>query len=145
MSDDFIAALTALLKWRKIKVPTGLKDAPPEAYARQAGSIVEHLAKLDDAALLAQAQKIAGYAKRAADRAATEWERSPLVGEIRRRKLPEPPRPARVVGAVFAMKKPLSEWSDRELVEAATEWSKRGGGKGPIKKAKPAKPAKRKT
>src|SRR5688500_3750394 len=93
MQDDFLAAFEALLKHRKLKVPAAMKTAPPEAYARQRASVVEHLAKLDDASLQEQADKIAGWAKRQAERAADDWNRSPIVGELRRRKLKEPQKP----------------------------------------------------
>jgi hypothetical protein len=124
--ETFPQALAKLLRSRKIKVPAGLATAPPEAYARQPASIVEQLSSLDDAALSAQAAKIAGYAKRQAQRAKAEWDRSPLIAELRRRKLKAPPTPKRVVGAVFPLKRPLSEWSDRELTEAAAKWSRAG-------------------
>lgn len=126
--DTFPAALAALLKRRKLRVPPGLVDAPPDAYAREPASLVEQLADLPDDDLLRYADKIAGFAKVQADRAKRAWDTSPLIGELRRRKLKEPPRPVRVVGAAFSLKKPLAEWSDAELVSAAKEWSVRGSG-----------------
>lgn len=123
---NFPKAFGALLKSRGLAVPRGLLAAPPEAYARAPGEFVETLAKLGDRDLLAHAEKIATYADRLADRAKASWESSPLIGEIRRRKLKEPPRPDRLVALAFSLKKPLSEWSDRELLQAAKEWSRRG-------------------
>lgn len=121
----FLGALAALLRSRKIKVPKGLLEAPPEAYANQDESVVDQLAALPDAALTAQAEKVASWAARQAERARAAWESSPIVGEIRRRGLREPPAPSRVIGAAFSMKKPLRDWSDAELLDAAREWSRR--------------------
>lgn len=123
---SFPAAFAELLKSRKIRVPRGLSSAPPEAYANQPASFVETLSRLSDDELRAHADKIAAYKKRQEDRARTAWEGSPLIKEIRRRKLKEPPRPGRVVGAAFSVKKPLGEWTDKELLAAAKEWSRRG-------------------
>lgn len=123
---SFLDALAALLKSRKLKVPAGLAAAPPAAYASQPASVVEQLANLDDSTLARQAEKIAGYARRQAERAAQAWDGSPLIAELRRRKLEEPLRPAKVVGVAFSLKRPLGEWSDAEIVQAATEWSARG-------------------
>lgn len=123
---SFPEELAKLLRRRKLKVPAGLAEAPAVAYASQPASVVEQLDKLDDAALQAQADHIAGYAARQAERAKKAWDTSPLIAEIRRRKLTEPPRPTRVVGAAFSLKKPLGEWSDRELLDVAGEWSERG-------------------
>lgn len=125
-SDTFPGALAKLLRSRKLKVPKGLAEAPPDAYANQPAAFVETLATLDDDALQKQADKVAGYAARQAERARASWDTSPLIVELRRRKLKEPPRPARVVGAAFSMKKPLREWSDEAILEVAREWSKRG-------------------
>ncbi len=125
-ADNFPDALAKLLRSRKLKVPKGLEDAPPEAYANQPAAFVETLAALDDEPLQRQAEKVAGYAARQAERARASWDTSPLILELRRRKLKEPPRPARVVGAAFSMKKPLREWSDEAILEVAREWSKRG-------------------
>ena len=124
--DSFPAALAALLRSRKIKVPAGLAQAPPEAYANQPASVVEQLADLDDDALAAQAAHVAGYAKRYEARLKKAWDDSPLIKELKRRKLKMPPRPTRVVGAAVTFKKPLREWSDAEVVRAAEEWSRRG-------------------
>lgn len=123
----FPEALAALLRKRKLKVPPGLKTAPEEAYARQPASFVQQLAGLDDAALLAHAQRVAGYAARQQERAKKAWDTSPLVREIRRRGLKEPKQPRRVVGVSFPIKgRPFTEWKDAELVSAAKEWSKLG-------------------
>lgn len=123
----FPEALAELLRKRRLKVPDGLVEAPPEAYARQPASFASRLADLDDDALALHAEKVASYARRQAERAERAWDTSPLIGEIRRRKLKEPPRPRRVVGAVFSLKKPLREWTDAELLDAARQWSERGG------------------
>ena len=123
---DFPGALASLLRSRKIKVPAGLKDAPPQAYASQPPSFVEQLAQLPDGNLRAYAEKIATYAKRQAERARQAWEASPLIAELRRRGLKEPEVPARVVGASVSLAKPLSEWSDAEIRRAADEWSRMG-------------------
>ncbi|MGH7426724.1 MAG: hypothetical protein ACREJP_11235 [Candidatus Methylomirabilales bacterium] len=125
---SFPKALAALLRSRNLKVPARLGQAPPEAYAHQPASFVERLAALGDPELVAHAQKIAGYAKRHAERAGKAWDTSPLIAELRRRKLKEPPQPIRVVGAAFSLKRPLSEWTNREILAAAREWSRRGGG-----------------
>lgn len=110
-------------------MPAGLTKAPPVAYANQSASFVDTLAKqLSDDELRAHAERVAGYAKRHAERVRASWDRSALIAEIRRRKLTEPPRPTRVVGAGLRIKKPLPEWSDGELLEAAREWSRRGRG-----------------
>lgn len=125
----FPTALAELLRSRRIRVPNGLLDAPPEAYARQDAAFVQELAKLDDDALRAHAERVAGYARRQAERARRSWDTSPLIVELRRRKLKEPPRPQRVVGAAFNLKKPLPEWSDAEVLEAARQWSEQGAGR----------------
>ncbi len=87
---------------------------------------MEHLAQLPDPDLRAYAEKIATYAKRQAERARQAWEASPLIAELRRRGLEEPEVPARVVGASVSLAKPLSEWSNREITNAAAEWSRMG-------------------
>jgi hypothetical protein len=107
-------------------VPKGLADAPPEAYAGQPASFVAQLERLPDVELKRFAEKVAGYAQRQADRAAAEWDRSPLIAELRRRKLKEPARPLRAAGVSVSLSKPLSEWTDKELLDAATRWSKIG-------------------
>ena len=127
MTDDgFPKAFAALLKSRGLKVPRGLLGAPPEAYARQPAAAVERLARANDQTLEAQAGKIAGFVSRRAARAKQFWDGSPLIAELRRRKLEEPPAPQRVVGASFSLKKPLDEWTDTEILEAARAWSSRG-------------------
>ncbi|HVL82048.1 MAG TPA: hypothetical protein VM840_10715 [Actinomycetota bacterium] len=122
----FPQALASLLRSRKLKVPPGLESAPPEAYANQPPEVVDQLTKLPDDRLLAQAQHVAGYAKRREARVKASWEGSPLIKEMKRRKLKVPAAPTRVVGAALSYKRPLREWSDAELVEAAKEWSRRG-------------------
>ena len=122
----FPGALAALLRSRRIRVPAGLADAPPQAYASQPASFVDNLVQLPDADLRAYAEKIASYAKRQAKRALQAWEASPLVAELRRRGLKEPAVPARVVGASVSLAKPLKDWSDAEIRRAAEEWSRLG-------------------
>jgi hypothetical protein len=122
----FVTALAKLLRSRKIEVPDGLLDAPPEAYANQPIEIVKRLGDLDDAALAERAEKIASFAKRQAERARQTWESSPLIAELRRRGIRVPPVPKRLVGAAISVKRPLAEWADDELVEVAKDWSKRG-------------------
>lgn len=124
----FPEALAALLRARKLAVPKGLRDAPPEAYASQRASFVVQLERLPDSELRRFAEKVAGYAGRQQERARAEWERSPLIAELRRRKLAEPPQPVRVAGVSVSLTKPLSEWSDAELIRAADEWSRIGRG-----------------
>jgi hypothetical protein len=126
--DDvtFPAALAALLRKRKLSVPKGLVDAPPVAYASQRASFVVQLERLPDGELKRFAEKVAGYAGRQEERARAEWERSPLIAELRKRKLKEPPQPVRVAGVSVSLTKPLAEWSDAELIRAATEWSRIG-------------------
>jgi hypothetical protein len=121
----FPSALAALLKSRGLGVPRGLGGAPPEAYANAPATFVDELARHSDPDLEVYADRVAGYAARQAKRARAEWERSPLVAELRRRGLAEPPRPKRVVGANVGLTRPLSEWADRELLAAAKEWSRR--------------------
>jgi len=124
--DSFPAAFATLLRERKIRVPAGLADAPREAYASQPPSFVDQLAGLGDADLKTYAEKIAGYAGRQAKRAKAEWEASPLIKELRRRRLSEPACPVRVVGASVSLRKQLGEWTDGEILHAAEEWSRMG-------------------
>jgi hypothetical protein len=128
--DGFPKAFATLLRSRGLKVPRGLLSAPPEAYARQPAAAVERLARADDRVLEAQAAKIAAFVARRAARAKELWDGSPLIAELRRRKLAEPPAPERVVAASFPLKKSLAEWSDAEILEAARAWSARGTGEG---------------
>lgn len=123
----FPQAFAALLRSRKIPVPKGLQSAPPDAYARQPPSFVEQLAELSDDELQRYGERVAGYAARQAARARSEWEASPLIAELRRRKLPEPPQPTRAAGVSVSLTKPLAEWTDKELIRAAREWSRRAG------------------
>lgn len=122
----FPEALAGLLRSRKVRVPSGLVDAPPQAYASQPSSYVERLTELGNEELRRYADQIAGYARRQAKRAREAWEASPLIAELRRRRLKEPEPPVRVVGASVSLAKPLSEWSDGEIVRAADEWSRMG-------------------
>jgi hypothetical protein len=124
--DSFPVAFAALLRERKIRVPAGLADAPREAYASQPATFVEQLAGLPDPELKTYAEKIAGYAGRQAKRAKAAWDASPLIKELRRRKLREPACPVRVVGASVSLRKQLSDWSNDEIVHAAQEWSRMG-------------------
>lgn len=123
---SFPAAFAALLRSRKLSVPKGLSTAPPEAYASQPASFVEQLSNLSDAELKRFAEKVGGYTRRQSERAQAEWERSPLIVELRRRRLKEPPHPIRAVGVSVSLAKPLDEWSDAEIVHAAGEWSRLG-------------------
>lgn len=122
----FTEAFVRLLRSRKIAVPKDLSTAPSEAYAHQPASFVDQLATASDKELKRFAAQVAGYAQRQADRARTEWERSPLIAELRRRKLKEPPPPKRSAGVSVSLAKPLADWSDKELVKAAEHWSKLG-------------------
>lgn len=124
--DSFTEALAALLRSRKIRVPSGLLDAPRHAYASQPASFVDELAGLGNKELRLYAEKIASYADRQAERARRAWESSPLIAELRRRRLAEPSCPVRVVGASVSLSKPLSDWSDGEIIRAADEWSRMG-------------------
>jgi hypothetical protein len=128
--EAFPKAFATLLKSRGLKVPRGLLSAPPEAYARQPAAAVEGLARASDQVLETQAAKIAGFVTRRAARARQLWDGSPLIAELRRRKLSEPPAPQRPVAASFPLKTPLAEWSDDEIVEAARAWSARGADEG---------------
>ena len=126
VDDHFPAALATLLRSRKIAVPNGLEAAPSEAYANQPASFVDQLERLPDADLKVFAEKIASYAARQRARSKAAWDGSPLVAELRRRKLKEPPVPRRAVGVSVSLRKPLKDWSDAEILKAASEWSKRG-------------------
>jgi hypothetical protein len=123
---DFPAALAALLRSRKLAVPKGLEAAPPAAYANQPVSFVDQLAKHSDAELKLFAEKVAGYATRQSARAKAAWDSSPLIIELRRRKLKEPALPTRVVGVSVSLRTPLKEWTDAQILKAAKEWSKKG-------------------
>jgi hypothetical protein len=122
----FPKAFAALLRERGLPVPRGLGTAPPEAYANVEAAFAEELARLPDDDLTRYAERVAGFAARQAARAKSEWESSPLIRELRRRRLTVPPPPARVVGASVSLAKPLTEWTNAELLAAAREWSKRG-------------------
>lgn len=124
--QTFPKAFAALLRSRGLPVPRGLQTAPPDAYGKAVPDFVDELARLDDAELKRYADRVAGFAARQAARAKSEWDSSPLIRELRRRKLTVPRPPPRVVGASVSLAKPLSEWSNAELLAAAREWSKRG-------------------
>ena len=83
------------------------------------------MATLPDADVKRFADKIAGYVARQQARAKAAWDSSPLIVELRRRKLKEPPMPSRVVGASVSLTKPLKEWSDAEILRAVKEWVSR--------------------
>ncbi len=123
---EFPAALAELLRSRKLAVPKGLESAPPEAYANQSVSFVDQLAKHPDSQLEMFAEKVAGWAPRQLARAKAEWDSSPLIAELRRRKLKEPAPPKRVAGVSVSLRTPFKEWTDAQIVKAAGEWSKRG-------------------
>jgi hypothetical protein len=125
--SPFTTALAELLRSRNLDVPPGLLEAPAEAYAGAGEAAVQFLARLNDADLAQRARKVAEWEQRQADRARQAWETSPLIRELRRRRLPEPPRPPRISGVAFSVKKPLAEWTDQELQQAATEWVRLGG------------------
>lgn len=125
-TQTFPKAFAALLRSRGIAVPRGLSSAPPEAYANAEASFVDQLARLPDVELERYAERVAGFAAKQAARAKAMWTSSPLIRELRRRKLTVPKPPARVVGASVSLAKPLSEWTNAELLAAAREWSKRG-------------------
>jgi hypothetical protein len=125
-TESFPRAFAKLLRSRGIVLPRGLLSAPPEAYGHASAEVVDGLARLPDDELRRYAERVAGFAARQAARAKAAWSSSPLIAEIRRRKLTLPPAPARVVGASVSLAKPLAEWTDRELLAAAREWSKRG-------------------
>ena len=101
-----------------------MRDAPPEAYASQPASFVEQLEQLPDAELRRYAEKVAGHTERQRERARREWESSPLIAELRRRGLSEPPCPTRPAGVSVSLAKPLKEWSDKEILKTARDWSK---------------------
>jgi hypothetical protein len=86
--------------------------------------MVEQLSGLSDTELKRYAEQIGGYVRRQEQRAKREWDTSPLIAELRKRKLKEPPPPARVVGASVSLAKPLSDWSNAEILRAADEWSR---------------------
>lgn len=126
-ATDFPKALAELLRSRGLRVPAGLQAAPPDAYAHEPASVVDSiLSRLSNEELFAHAEKVAGWAARQAMRARAAWESSPLITEIRRRRLAVPDAPKRVVAFAISLKKPLAEWTDRELARAASEWSRRG-------------------
>jgi hypothetical protein len=127
-ASPFIDALAELLRSRNLEIPPGLLEAPPEAYAGQSEAAVQTMARLKDEDLEERAGKVAGWGRRQAERAEQAWESSPLIGELRRRGLPEPARPTRVVGASFSLKKPLAEWTDEELEEAVATWARLASG-----------------
>ena len=127
-ASSFIEALAELLRSRNLEIPPGLLEAPPEAYAGQSEAVVQTMARLKDEDLEERASKVAGWGQRQAERAERAWESSPLIGELRRRGLPEPARPTRVVGASFSLKKPLAEWTDEELNEAVATWARLASG-----------------
>ena len=106
-------------------MPPGLLQAPPEAYADQSAEVVQMMARLKDDDLAERAAKVAGWESRQTERAQRAWDSSPLIAELRRRGLPEPPRPPRVAIVAFSMKKPLAQWSDAELLDAVAEWARR--------------------
>lgn len=125
-TETFVTALAALLRERNLEVPEGLEAASGEAYAHQPPEHVEALKSLADEELAAHAERVAAYERRRIERVQRAWDDSPLIVELRRRRLVEPPRPTRVVGAAFSLKKPLAEWSDDEILQMAMEWSRRG-------------------
>src|ERR671923_11545 len=111
------------------------RKPPPRRSQSQAAGGGSNVRKLRDpqasfpvalAELQQYAAQIAGYARRQAKRAKDAWEASPLIGELRKRGLAEPPPPSRVVGAGVPLTKPLAKWTDGELVRAANEWSRLG-------------------
>lgn len=124
--SPFLDALVELLARRGLEVPEGLEDAPPAAYAGQGAGTVAMMARLPDKDLVERAGKVAGWQARQNARAHQMWESSPLIGELRRRGLPEPERPPRPAGVAFSLKRPLAEWSDDELQDAAIEWARLG-------------------
>ena len=123
---DFRVVFAELLKVKKIPVPKGLLDAPPEAYASQSASFVEQLERLPKGELIRFAEKVGGYAQRQRERALQAWESSPLIAEIRRRKLKEPAPPLKPTGASVGLTKPLKQWTDKQLLSVAEKWSKMG-------------------
>ena len=122
----FPEALAALLRSRKVRVPqawpTRRHRPTPHSHRRMSSSSASWATR-----------SFAGTPSRSPDtplgrpnRAREAWEASPLIAELRRRQLKEPDPPVRVVGASVSLAKPLSEWSDREIVRAAGEWSRMG-------------------
>ncbi len=124
-AESFPEALAELLRSKKIPVPKGLLNAPPQAYAGQPVSFVEQIAKRPVAELKEFADKVATYAARQQARAKSVWDSHPLIVEVRRRKLKEPNMPDRVIGISVSLVKPLKEWTDKELLRAVDEWVKR--------------------
>lgn len=124
----FLEALAELLRSRDLPVPDGLLEAPPQAYAGQGDATVLAMSRLKDGDLLERARKVAAWRQRQADRAVEAWETSPLIAELRRRGLAEPPRPAKAVGAAFSLKNPLVKWTDAEILAAVAQWIKLAGG-----------------
>ena len=122
-SGGFPEAFAKLLKAKKVPVPKGLLDAPPEAYASQPASFVAQLERLSAAELKRYAEQVGGYADRQRKRVLAEWERHPLIAELRRRGLKEPAPPKRR-GFSVSLTKPFSKWTDKEILAAATAWSK---------------------
>lgn len=123
---SFPQAFAKLLRNRGLSVPKGLKDAPSEAYAGQPAAFVEQLSGLPDNELKRYAEQVGGYVRRQEQRAKREWDTSPLIAELRKRKLKEPLTPTRAVGASVSLAKPLSDWSNAEILRAADEWSRMG-------------------
>ncbi len=123
---SFPQAFAKLLRNRGLSVPKGLKDAPSEAYAGQPAAFVEQLSGLSDSELKRYAEQVGGYVRRQEQRAKREWDTSALIAELRKRKLKEPPPPARAVGVSVSLAKPLSDWSNAEILRAADEWSRMG-------------------
>ncbi|MGH2812822.1 MAG: hypothetical protein ACRDI1_08945 [Actinomycetota bacterium] len=124
--SEFTRALSSLLKSKGIRVPSGLSRAPAEAYMGEPASFVDSLADLPDSDLARYAERISSYAARQEKRVRSAWESSPLITELRRRKLKEPPAPKRVVALAFSVKTPLQEWTNAEILQAARQWSARG-------------------
>ena len=125
-TETFPAAFARLLRSRGISVPRGLRDAPPEAYAGQPAELVDQLSGLPDTELKRYAERVGGWVRRQEQRAHREWDTSPLIAELRRRKLKEPACPVRVVGVSVSLAKPLADWSNAEILRAAEEWSRMG-------------------
>jgi hypothetical protein len=123
---SFPQAFAKLLRNRGLSVPKGLKDAPSEAYAGQPADFVEQLSGLSDNELKRYAEQVGGYLRRQEQRAKREWDTSPLIAELRKRKLKEPPPPTRAVGVSVSLAKPLSDWSNAEILRAADDWSRMG-------------------
>ena len=122
----FPAALARLLSQRGLAVPLGLAKAGPASYADQPAETVKLLEGLTDEELTVQAERIAGYDDRRAARALAQWDSSLIIMELRKRGLKEPPPPSRPVGASFSFGKPVGEWTNQQILQAAKEWSRRG-------------------